>query len=177
MILQRTSHCCSLSLSTERGPALAALRPKTSEGKSRRVLRRQPESLDSIDSSSTISSVSSSYMQPPARTHKLHLRSKSPSTQLYPSSPPDSLDQPEQDGEERPQFTSRGTFNPDKGKQRLQGAKSSPQRNRDPSMGGGQKRDPDLPPQQVVVYGSNEFMVWRPQGSTSIHRKELIPPC
>uniref|UniRef100_A0A673GPL5 Unconventional myosin-IXa-like n=1 Tax=Sinocyclocheilus rhinocerous TaxID=307959 RepID=A0A673GPL5_9TELE len=132
---------------------------KKSEGKSRRVLRKQPESLDSIDSSSTVSSVSSSYMQPPAQTHKLRLRSKSPSTRLYLSSPPDSLDQPEHDGEERPQFTSRGTFNPEKGKQRLQGAKNSPQRHRDPPMGGGQKRDPDLPPQQVVVYGSNEFMV------------------
>uniref|UniRef100_A0A671QSZ3 Unconventional myosin-IXa-like n=1 Tax=Sinocyclocheilus anshuiensis TaxID=1608454 RepID=A0A671QSZ3_9TELE len=130
-----------------------------SEGKRRRVLRKQPESLDSIDSSSTVSSVSSSYMQPPAQTHKLRLRSKSPSTRLYLSSPPDSLDQPEHDGEERPQFTSRGTFNPEKGKQRLQGAKNSPQRHRDPPMGGGQKRDPDLPPQQVVVYGSNEFMV------------------
>uniref|UniRef100_A0A673NCY2 Unconventional myosin-IXa-like n=1 Tax=Sinocyclocheilus rhinocerous TaxID=307959 RepID=A0A673NCY2_9TELE len=133
--------------------------PKKSEGKSRRVLRKQPESLDSMDSSSTISSVSSSYMQPPVRTHKLRLRSKSPSTQLCISSPPDSLDQPEHDGEERPQFSSRGTFNPEKGKQRLQGAKNSPQRHRDPPMGGGPKRDPDLPPQQVVVYGSNEFMV------------------
>uniref|UniRef100_A0A671QP81 Unconventional myosin-IXa-like n=1 Tax=Sinocyclocheilus anshuiensis TaxID=1608454 RepID=A0A671QP81_9TELE len=146
---------------SERGPALAAARQKSekSEGKRRRVLRKQPESLDSIDSSSTVSSVSSSYMQPPAQTHKLRLRSKSPSTRLYLSSPPDSLDQPEHDGEERPQFTSRGTFNPEKGKQRLQGAKNSPQRHRDPPMGGGQKRDPDLPPQQVVVYGSNEFMV------------------
>uniref|UniRef100_A0A672M707 Unconventional myosin-IXa-like n=1 Tax=Sinocyclocheilus grahami TaxID=75366 RepID=A0A672M707_SINGR len=144
---------------SERGPALATARPKKSEGKSRRVLRKQPESLDSIDSSSTVSSVSSSYMQPPAQTHKLRLRSKSPSTRLYLSSPPDSLDQPEHDGEERPQFTSRGTFNPEKGKQRLQGVKNSPQRHRDPPMGGGQKRDPDLPPQQAVVYGSNEFMV------------------
>ncbi|XP_056318152.1 unconventional myosin-IXAa isoform X6 [Danio aesculapii] len=138
---------------SERGPALAATRPKKSEGKSRRVLRKQPESLDSIDSCSTVSSVSSSYMQPTARTHKLSLRSKSPSKRLYLSSPSESLDQPEQDGEERPQFTSRGTFNPEKGKQRLQGAKSSPQRHRE------QKKDPELSPQQVVVYGSNEFMV------------------
>uniref|UniRef100_A0A8C2CIC1 Myosin IXAa n=1 Tax=Cyprinus carpio TaxID=7962 RepID=A0A8C2CIC1_CYPCA len=141
---------------SERGPALAALRPKKSEGKSRRVLRKQPESLDSMDSSSAVSSVSSSYMQPPVRTHKSHLRSKSPSTQLCQSSPPDSLEQPEHDGEERPQFTSRSTFNPEKGKQRLQ---RSPQKHRDPPMDGGPKRDPDLPPKQVVVYGSNEFMV------------------
>uniref|UniRef100_A0A8C2CQB6 Myosin IXAa n=1 Tax=Cyprinus carpio TaxID=7962 RepID=A0A8C2CQB6_CYPCA len=130
--------------------------PKKSEGKSRRVLRKQPESLDSMDSSSAVSSVSSSYMQPPVRTHKSHLRSKSPSTQLCQSSPPDSLEQPEHDGEERPQFTSRSTFNPEKGKQRLQ---RSPQKHRDPPMDGGPKRDPDLPPKQVVVYGSNEFMV------------------
>ncbi|XP_067311383.1 unconventional myosin-IXAa isoform X4 [Pseudorasbora parva] len=144
---------------SERGPALTISRPKKSEGKIRRVLRRQPESLDSMDSSSTISSVSSSYMQPAAQTHKLRLRSKLPSTHLYPSSPPDSLDQPEQDEEERPQFSSRGTFNPEKGKQRLQGTKSSPQRHPEPPTGGGRKKDPDLPPQQVVVYGSNEFMV------------------
>ncbi|XP_051503721.1 unconventional myosin-IXAa [Myxocyprinus asiaticus] len=142
---------------SERGPALVTSRPKRSEGKGRRFLRKQPESLDSIDSSSTVSSVSSSYIHPATRNRRLRFRSKSPSSRQYLSSPPDSLDQPEQDGEETPQFTSRGTFNPEKGKQRLQGTKSSPQRY--PEPGGGQKRDPDLPPQQMVVYGSNEFMV------------------
>ncbi|XP_039546732.1 unconventional myosin-IXAa isoform X7 [Pimephales promelas] len=135
---------------SERGPALAVSRPKKSEAKSRRVLRKQPESLDSVDSSSTVSSVSSSYMQP-SRTQRLRLRSKSPSPRSHPS---DGLDH---DDEERAQFTSRGTFNPEKGKQRLQGVKSSPQRQRDNP--GGEKRDPDLPAAQVVVYGSNEFMV------------------
>ncbi|XDV17394.1 hypothetical protein PO909_023257 [Leuciscus waleckii] len=135
---------------SERGPTLAVSRPKKTEAKSRRVLRKQPESLDSVDSSSTVSSVSSSYMQP-TRSQKLRLRSKSPSTRLY---PPDSLDQ---EDEERAQFTSRGTFNPEKGKQRLQAVKSSPQRHRDNPTG--EKRDPDLPAPQVVVYGSNEFMV------------------
>ncbi|CAM4532021.1 unnamed protein product [Leuciscus chuanchicus] len=135
---------------SERGPTLAVSRPKKTEAKSRRVLQKQPESLDSVDSSSTVSSVSSSYMQP-TRSQKLRLRSKSPSTRLY---PPDSLDQ---EDEERAQFTSRGTFNPEKGKQRLQAVKSSPQRHRDNPTG--EKRDPDLPAPQVVVYGSNEFMV------------------
>lgn len=144
----RTPLIAVLCLSTERGPALAAVRPKKSEGKNRRVLRKQPESLDSMDSSSAVSSVSSSYMQPPVRTHKSRTQK-----------PPESLEKDEHDGEERPQFTSRGTFNPEKGKQRLQGAKGSPQKHRDPPMDGGPKRDPDLPPQQVVVYGSNEFMV------------------
>ncbi|XP_073669193.1 unconventional myosin-IXAa isoform X2 [Paramisgurnus dabryanus] len=143
---------------SERGPALAATRPKKSEGKSRRVLRRQAVSLDSVDSSSTVSSVSSSYANLPVRprTRRSRLRSKSPSSQSYLSSPPDSVDLPDQDEEERPQFTSRGTFNPERGKLRLQGAKSAPLK---PPMGGSPKREPDLPPQQMVVYGNNEFMV------------------
>lgn len=59
--------------------------------------------------------------------------------------------------DERPQFTSRGTYNPDKGKQKLKGAKhTAPTPSRE---GGGHGRDPSDMPQPVVVYGSNEFMV------------------
>ncbi|XP_030620550.1 unconventional myosin-IXAa [Chanos chanos] len=145
---------------SERGPALAATRPKKSEGKSKRTLRRQPDSLDSIDSTSTVSSVSSSYLQPSVAPRRFRFRSKSPSSGLFRSSPPnDSLDMPDQEGEEKPQYTSHGTFNPEKGRQRLRGAKNSPQRSREPPEGGGHKREPDLPPQPLVVYGSNEFMV------------------
>ncbi|XP_056615540.1 unconventional myosin-IXAa isoform X5 [Triplophysa dalaica] len=140
---------------SERGPALAASRPKKLEGKSRRVLRKQAESLDSVDSSSTVSSVSSSYANLPVRTRprKSRFRSNSPPSGSVLSSPPDSTDHPEHDGEERPQFTSRGTFNPEKGKLRLQGAKSSPTKPHE------RKGDPDMPPKQMVVYGNNEFMV------------------
>ena len=90
------------------------------------------------------------------------MRSKSPSPGLFRSGPtddgPDAADL--QDGEERPRFTSRGTFNPEKGKQKLRGAKYSPLRHREPPEGGGHhKREPDLQPQQLVLYGTNEFMV------------------
>ncbi|XP_036441862.1 unconventional myosin-IXAa isoform X2 [Colossoma macropomum] len=147
---------------SERGPALTATRPKKSEGKTRRTLRRQPDSLDSVDSGSTASSVSSSHLHPAASSHRFRLRSKSPSPGLFRSGPPD--DGPDaadsQDGEERPRFTSRGTFNPEKGKQKLRGAKYSPLRHREPPEGGGHhKREPDLQPQQLVLYGTNEFMV------------------
>uniref|UniRef100_A0A3B4CUI6 Myosin IXA n=1 Tax=Pygocentrus nattereri TaxID=42514 RepID=A0A3B4CUI6_PYGNA len=145
-----------------RGPALTATRPKKSEGKSRRTLRRQPDSLDSVDSGSTASSVSLSHLHPGASSHRFRLRSKSPSPGLFRSVPPN--DGPDaadlQDGEERPRFTSRGTFNPEKGKQKLRGAKYSPLRHREPPEDGGHhKREPDLQPQQLVLYGTNEFMV------------------
>uniref|UniRef100_A0A8K9X1Y3 Myosin IXA n=1 Tax=Oncorhynchus mykiss TaxID=8022 RepID=A0A8K9X1Y3_ONCMY len=106
----------------------------TSEGKShrRRNLRRQPDSQDSVDSCSTISSLSSSS----------HFHPSSSSSGAF---------------EERSQFTSRGTFNPEKGKQKLKGSKNSPLRHSHDS--GGRSRDPPDLPQQRVLYGSNEFMV------------------
>uniref|UniRef100_A0A3Q4HXM1 Myosin IXA n=2 Tax=Neolamprologus brichardi TaxID=32507 RepID=A0A3Q4HXM1_NEOBR len=109
-----------------RGPLLTLPWTLKSDGKSprRRVLRRQPASLDSVDSCFTGSSYSSS-------------------SHFHPSS--------------LPQFTSRGTYNPDKGKQKLKGARhTAPRPSRE---GGGHGRDPSDMPQPVVVYGSNEFMV------------------
>uniref|UniRef100_A0A674CA49 Myosin IXA n=1 Tax=Salmo trutta TaxID=8032 RepID=A0A674CA49_SALTR len=149
-----------------------------SEGKShrRRNLRRQPDSQDSVDSCSTISSLSSSSHFHPsssssaATARHFRYRSKSPSSGsgsaqgLYLTQPPrcDSMDCPppaKQEGvfEERSQFTSRGTFNPEKGKQKLKGSKNSPLRHSHDS--GGRSRDPPDLPQQRVLYGSNEFMV------------------
>ncbi|AWP01244.1 putative unconventional myosin-IXa [Scophthalmus maximus] len=58
--------------------------------------------------------------------------------------------------DERPQFTSRGTFNPEKGKQKLKGGRQSTQRH--PRDSGGHGRDPPDIQQQLVLYGSNEFM-------------------
>uniref|UniRef100_A0A8C9RMP0 Myosin IXA n=1 Tax=Scleropages formosus TaxID=113540 RepID=A0A8C9RMP0_SCLFO len=140
-------------------------RPKKSDGKSRRMLKRQPDSLDSIDSSSTISttsSVSSSYLHPTASTgRRLRFRSKSPLSGMFRSSQPnDSLGSqgPEQESDDRPQFISHGTFNAEKGKQRLKAAKSSPQKHREPPEGGGHQKEPSLS-KQMVVYSGNEFMV------------------
>uniref|UniRef100_A0A3P8PSN8 Myosin IXA n=1 Tax=Astatotilapia calliptera TaxID=8154 RepID=A0A3P8PSN8_ASTCA len=128
------------------GPLLTLPWTLKSDGKSprRRVLRRQPASLDSVDSCFTGSSYSSS-------SH-FHPSSSSSSTR-HNSSTGDQ----EVIYDERPQFTSRGTYNPDKGKQKLKGAKhTAPTPSRE---GGGHGRDPSDMPQPVVVYGSNEFMV------------------
>ncbi|XP_060796890.1 unconventional myosin-IXAa isoform X3 [Neoarius graeffei] len=132
---------------SEKSPTLAATRPKKSQGKIRRTLQRQPDSLDSVDSCSTVSSVSSSCAHSSAPSRRFHLRSKLPlSTQ----------DTAEQDGDERPHFSSRGTFNPEKSKRKLRNAKYPPQR---PPEDQGHNRDPDLQAQQLVLYGKNEFMV------------------
>uniref|UniRef100_A0A3P9C7L1 Myosin IXA n=1 Tax=Maylandia zebra TaxID=106582 RepID=A0A3P9C7L1_9CICH len=137
------------------GPLLTLPWTLKSDGKSprRRVLRRQPASLDSVDSCFTGSSYSSS-------SH-FHPSSSSSSTRRFrfQSKPSGVSSGPSQEViyDERPQFTSRGTYNPDKGKQKLKGAKhTAPTPSRE---GGGHGRDPSDMPQPVVVYGSNEFMV------------------
>uniref|UniRef100_A0A8C4NSB4 Myosin IXA n=1 Tax=Dicentrarchus labrax TaxID=13489 RepID=A0A8C4NSB4_DICLA len=130
-----------------------------SDGKSprRRVLRRQPESLDSVDSCSSVSSYSSSSHFHPSSS------SSSPqslyTTQASRSDSIDSSPTGDQEGayDERPQFTSRGTFNPERGKQKLKGAKHPALRHS--REGDGHGRDPPDIPQQLVLYGSNEFMV------------------
>uniref|UniRef100_I3JEA8 Myosin IXA n=1 Tax=Oreochromis niloticus TaxID=8128 RepID=I3JEA8_ORENI len=112
--------------------------PLKSDAKSprRRVLRRQPASLDSVDIGSSYTS--SSHFHPSS----LDNSSTGDQEAIY---------------DERPQFTSRGTYNPDKGKQKLKGARhTAPRPSRE---GGGHGRDPSDMPQRVVVYGSNEFMV------------------
>lgn len=130
---------------SEKGPTLAATRPKKPQGKSRRTLRRQPDSLDSVDSSSTVSSISSSNPQPLPPSRRFRPRSKLP---------PSSQNAAEQDSDERPIFSSRATFSPEKSK--LRDTKYSPQR---PPEDQGHNRDPDLQAQQLVLYGANEFMV------------------
>ncbi|KAL7406746.1 hypothetical protein ABVT39_025670 [Epinephelus coioides] len=167
---------------SERGLALTSPWPRRSDMTSprRRALRRQPESLDSVDSCSSVSSYSSSSHFHPSSssssttTRRFRFHSKSPTSGSSPAqaqaqalsapqaSRSDSIDgSPTGDQEgacnERPQFTSRGTFNPEKGKQKLKGAKHSAQRH--PRDGGGHGRDPPDIPQQLVLYGSNEFMV------------------
>lgn len=138
---------------SEKGPTLAATRPKKSQGKSRRTLRRQPDSLDSVDSSSTVSSVSLSCPQPPASSRRPRFRFQS------------SQDSAEQDGADRPQFSSRGTFNPEKSKQKLRNAKHSAQTPPDDQE---HNKDADLQAQQLVLYGTNEFMVWSSCSSSLI---------
>ncbi|CAI5644842.1 unnamed protein product [Oreochromis niloticus] len=149
--------------------------PLKSDAKSprRRVLRRQPASLDSVDIGSSYTS--SSHFHPSSSsssTRRFRFQSKSSGVSSGPlqaqsltppiASPSNSLDNSstgDQEAiyDERPQFTSRGTYNPDKGKQKLKGARhTAPRPSRE---GGGHGRDPSDMPQRVVVYGSNEFMV------------------
>lgn len=170
----------------EKGPVLTSPWPRRSDGKSprRRALLRQPDSLDSVDSCSTVSSYSSSSHFHPStsssstatRRFRFHAKSPPPGSSLAQGLPTnatsrsDSFDSsPPRDQEgvldERPQFTSRGTFNPERGKQKLRGARLSTLRHTRESEGHG--RDPPDIPQQLVLYGSNEFMVWRTLGQQS----------
>lgn len=162
---------------SERGPPLTSPWPRRSDGRSprQRGLRRQPDSLDSVDSCSSVSSQSStSHIQPSstsssstARRFRFHSKSPTssspgPSQVQAQASETDVLDisptrEPDSPHDEKPQFTSRGTFNPEKGKQKLRGGKHSALRHsRD---GGGHSRDPPDLSQQLVLYGNNEFMV------------------
>ncbi|XP_061671283.1 unconventional myosin-IXAa isoform X3 [Syngnathoides biaculeatus] len=164
---------------SERGPVFASTWSRISDGKSprHRSLRRQPDSLDSTDSYSISVSSSSSHLQllpPPdsntSRGFLFHSASKSSSSSsgasLAPNAPQascsDSLNcspsaELESMFDERPQFTSHGTFNPERGKQKLRGVKHSSQRHT--REGGGHSREPPDIQQQLVLYGSNEFMV------------------
>ncbi|XP_039629390.1 unconventional myosin-IXAa isoform X4 [Polypterus senegalus] len=147
---------------SDRNAALVTCRQnkKESSGKARRTLRKQQESFDSVDSASTVSSMSS--------TGAYQGRGHAPRFRSHPAfQPNESTDSRlNQDAGEQPQFTSRGTFNPEKGKLKLKTMKSSPQKTKEPSdeggKGAGRKKntDSDLPSsQQLVVYGKNEFMV------------------
>ncbi|XP_067351883.1 unconventional myosin-IXAa isoform X5 [Channa argus] len=150
--------------------------PQRSGGKGprRHPLRRQPESLDSVDSCFSVSSYSSSsHFHPPsssssATNRRFRFHSKSPSLGSGPAqdsnapqaSRSDSLDSSltgdqETTFGERPLFTSRGTFNPEKGKQKLKATKHSIVRH---SREDDDNDPPDIP-QQMVMYGNNEFMV------------------
>ncbi|XP_028256883.1 unconventional myosin-IXAa isoform X2 [Parambassis ranga] len=166
---------------SERGPVLTSPWPRRSDGKSprRRALHRQPNSLDSVDSCSSVSSYSSSSHFHPssassssATTRRFRFNSKSPTVGSGPAqaqslntiqaSRSDSLESsPTGDHEspcdDRPLFTSRGTYNPEKGKQKLKGARHSTLMHSRES--GGHGRDPPDIPQHLVLYGSNEFMV------------------
>lgn len=131
-------------------------RPRKVAGRSRRVLRRQPESLDSTDSGST----ASSYPCPPGASHHLHLRSESPSSDLLRSSRLGSASLgPDRESESRPLYISHGTYSAEKGRLKLKAAKMSPKKpeQKPPeeagSGGGGQNVS------QQLRYGSSEFMV------------------
>ncbi|XP_056137125.1 unconventional myosin-IXAb [Lampris incognitus] len=130
---------------TERG----AYRSRRSEVKTRRALRRQPDSQDSTDSCSTLSSSyhpSSSLSSNASGSPSPHYRFRSSSSGPLLSSC--SLGAPLADAE--------GGRKAGKCRHRLRLSRSSPREPLD-----GHRKEPDFSsaPQQLVLYGSNEFMV------------------
>ncbi|KAK5901833.1 hypothetical protein CesoFtcFv8_007152 [Champsocephalus esox] len=128
----------------ERGP----YHGRKSESKSRRALRRQPDSQDSADSISTVSSYhpSSSLSSNASGSPSPHYRFRSSSSGPLLSSC----------GLGAPLAEAEGGQGAAKSRHRIRLSRSSP---REPS--GGIRRDSDFGsgPQQLVLYGSNEFMV------------------
>uniref|UniRef100_A0A8C6Y8H9 Myosin IXA n=1 Tax=Naja naja TaxID=35670 RepID=A0A8C6Y8H9_NAJNA len=140
--------------------------------RSRRQLRKQPESVDSVDSlvsSPSLSPSSSSSCLPHVTRKRFQIYSKSPFYRAAPAGDAGALERSPGHPkvlDDRPQFTTRGTFNPEKGKQKLKNVKiSSPKAKELPegSAGPGRKRHPEaadyMSPQQLVLLGNNEFMV------------------
>ncbi|KAM6426666.1 unconventional myosin-IXa isoform 4-T4 [Liasis olivaceus] len=140
--------------------------------RSRRHLRKQPESLDSVDSlvsSPSLSPSSSSSCLPHVTRKRFQIYSKSPFYRAAPSGDAVALERSPGHAkllDDRPQFTTRGTFNPEKGKQKLKNVKISPPKAKElpeGSAGTGRKHHPDaadyMSPQQLVLLGNNEFMV------------------
>uniref|UniRef100_A0A8B9LI16 Myosin IXAb n=1 Tax=Astyanax mexicanus TaxID=7994 RepID=A0A8B9LI16_ASTMX len=131
---------------------LAKIEPKT-DSKSRRALRRQPESLDSVDSA--VASLSSTSSTP-------HYRFRSSSSgPLFSSA--SGLDHPhlaEQEASEQPVLNTRCASSSEKTRPRTRGNRSCPPKPRESGEGGGRRRDTEFGSvQPLVLYGSNEFMV------------------
>ncbi|XP_062276509.1 unconventional myosin-IXAb-like [Scomber scombrus] len=123
-------------------------RTRKSDAKGRRALRRQPDSQDSADSTSTISSYypSSSFSSNASGSPSPHYRFRSSSSGPLLTSCSLGTPLTESEAGQRSGKT----------RHRLRLSRSSP---REPS--GGHRREPDFSsaPQQLVLYGSNEFMV------------------
>ncbi|XP_067293101.1 unconventional myosin-IXAb isoform X4 [Pseudorasbora parva] len=133
--------------------AVSATHWRKSESKSRRGLRRQPESLDSVDSAvASLSSVSS--------TPHYRFRSSS-SGPLFSSSSASGGDLhilPDQEGSEQASLTTRCASSSEKTRPRPRGNRSCPPKSREP--GDGRRRECEFGSSQpLVLYGSNEFMV------------------
>ncbi|KAM6201079.1 unconventional myosin-IXa [Rhynchocyon petersi] len=152
--------------SEERSLALSSLKPagkSEPSSKLQKQLKKQQDSLDSVDSACLPNTASSHG------TRKLfQIYSKSPFYRASSASEALGMEAPlfqTKSLEDRPQFISRGTFNPEKGKQKLKNVKNSPQKTKETPEGtvvSGRKKtvDPDCSAtQQLALFGNNEFMV------------------
>ncbi|XP_071669828.1 unconventional myosin-IXa isoform X5 [Patagioenas fasciata] len=166
----------AISDRSERNVVLPSLRPAKAEGPSRlrRHPRLRPDPADATDASisSSSSSQSSTSCLPHLPRKRFQMYSKSPFYRAGGSGePPETRVTPEgftgplRHPEDRPQFTTRGTFNPEKGKQKLKSVKTSPPKTKEPpdgGTGGARKRNAEADcttAQPLVLLGSNEFMV------------------
>ncbi|XP_028561243.2 unconventional myosin-IXa isoform X3 [Podarcis muralis] len=161
----------------DRNLALGFARPikaDTITTRPRRHLKKQQESVESVDSSVSAPSLSpspssSSSCLPHVTRKRFQIYSKSPFYRAAPSGDASALEQAPghlRGLDDKPQFTTRGTFNPEKGKQKLKNVKNSPPKAKElpeASAGPGQKRQADAAnynnAQQLVLLGNNEFMV------------------
>ncbi|XP_029420908.1 unconventional myosin-IXa isoform X2 [Nannospalax galili] len=155
--------------SEERSLALSSLKTTGKfepSSKLRKQLRKQPDSLDSVNSSvsSCLSNTASSH----GTRRRFQIYSKSPFYRAASAGETLAMEGPlgqTKSLEDRPQFISRGTFNPEKGKQKLKNVKNSPQKTKETPEGtvtSGLKKtvDPDCSStQQLALFGNNEFMV------------------
>ncbi|XP_047393502.1 unconventional myosin-IXa-like [Sciurus carolinensis] len=154
---------------SERSLALSSLKAagkSEPSSKLRKQLKKQQDSLDSVDSS--ISSCLSNTALSHGTRKRFQIYSKSPFFRAASAGEALGMEGPlgqTKSLEERPQFISRGTFNPEKGKQKLKNVKNSPQKTKETPEGtvmSGHRKpvDPDCnSTQQLALFGSNEFMV------------------
>ncbi|XP_036698712.1 unconventional myosin-IXa isoform X4 [Balaenoptera musculus] len=155
---------------SERSLALISLKAagkSEPSGKLRKQLKKQQDSLDSVDSSVSSlcsSSTASSY----GTRRRFQIYSKSPFYRASSAGEALGVEGPlgqTKSLEDKPQFISRGTFNPEKGKQKLKNVKNSPQKTKETPEGtvvSGRRKtvDPDCSStQQLALFGNNEFMV------------------
>ncbi|KAM5242829.1 unconventional myosin-IXa isoform 1-T11 [Hipposideros larvatus] len=160
----------AISEKSERSLALSSLKAagkSEPSSKFRKQLKKQHDSLDSVDSSA--SSLCSSNTASSHMTRKrFQIYSKSPFYRAVSAGEALGVEGPlgqTKSVEDRPQFISRGTFNPEKGKQKLKNVKNSPQKTKETpegtAMSGRRKAvDPDCSStQQLTLFGNNEFMV------------------
>ncbi|XP_059124010.1 unconventional myosin-IXa isoform X4 [Peromyscus eremicus] len=152
--------------SEERSLALSSLKTAAKSepsSKFRKPLRKQPDSVDS-SVSSCLSNTTSSH----GTRKRFQIYSKSPFYRAASACEALGTEGPlgqAKSLEDRPQFISRGTFNPEKGKQKLKNVKNSPQKTKETPEGtvtSGRKKTVDpacSSAQQLPLFGDNEFMV------------------
>ncbi|XP_008059642.2 unconventional myosin-IXa [Carlito syrichta] len=160
----------AVSEKSERSLALGSLKTTGKaepSSKVRKQLKKQQDSLDSVDSSGSslcLSSTASSH----GTRKRFQIYSKSPFYRAASAGEVLGMEGPlgqTKSLEDRPQFISRGTFNPEKGKQKLKNVKNSPQKTKETPEGtvmSGRRKtvDPDCTStQQLALFGNNEFMV------------------